>query len=164
MEEKILFEAQKLIQHIRQDMNSKREIVLNMSPLINLCIGNIISSILFGSTFEKGDKKLELLNKTLDESFASYCSLKITLLNNFIWLRHLPIFGHFGVDERHRQNKIFERFFVEKLENHKKEFEANPNNDDDEPKDFLTAYLKGKVNARVISSDNEHVFSKLDAG
>lgn len=143
MEEKIMFEAKRLVASVREDMGTKMEIVTDLTMPVHLCVCSVISSILFGHTFEKDDQKFKLLTDTVNDNFKTLGSVTVLLLNSCPWLRHLPLFGHFGTDELLKQERIFRTFLTAELEHHKQEMENQ--NDDEEPKDFAAAYLKGTV-------------------
>jgi len=68
-------------------------------------------------------------------------SLPVTILNSYTWLRHIPLFGHFGVDAMDKQRDTFVAFMMSVLQQHKDELK-NQLDEDDEPTDFVAAYLK----------------------
>lgn len=72
MEERILIEAKKLSQSLVDQLNAKNEVILDLALPLQYCMGNIISSILFGYAFEKGDKRFEFLKETLDENLRVF--------------------------------------------------------------------------------------------
>lgn len=142
MEDKIMAEARKLSSYLLEECQASGQAVLDLSMPLQLCVGNIIASMVFGHTFERGDPKFTLLKQTLEENFHLLTTPAVVLLNSFPWLRHIPLFGHFGVDDLLKQEEVFTTFLKGELEAHKDELKNQP--DDEEPTDFAAAYLKGK--------------------
>lgn len=141
MEERILAEAKKLSADLIREMKSEDRVVLDLALPLQLCVGNIIFSILFGHTFDTGNKEFEFIKETLDENFKLIASPKVLLMNSIPWLRHLPLFGHFGFDEMIKHDEIVRGFLTKEVERHCKELDQEEN---EEPTDFIDAYLKGK--------------------
>lgn len=132
-------EAKKFSASLLEDMGSSGNVVLDMATPIQFCVGNIICSILLGRTFDKGDPTFTLVKNTLDDHFRIIASAKILLVNSFPWLHRVPLFGHFGMDELKHHDEIVRGFITAEMERHIKGF-----NEDEEPSDFIEAYLKGR--------------------
>lgn len=146
MEDKIMTEARRLSSYLQEECKGNDgQVVLDLSMPLQLCVGNIIASIVFGHTFERGDPKFALLKKIIEENFHLLNTALIVVLNSYPWLRYIPLFGHFGVDDLRQRGDIFSGFLKAELDAHKDELK-NRLDDDDEPTDFVEAYLKGKGN------------------
>jgi len=157
MEEKIMAQAKTFSASLQEDMDTEGRVVLDLGMPIQLCVGNIICSILFGRAFEKGDKQFALMKETLDENFKLISSLKITLVNSYPWLRHVPLFGHFGMDDMMKHDVVIRGFIVSELEKHMQELEEK-GKQEEEPTDFITAYLQ-EIKRRERQGEDMSYFS-----
>lgn len=141
MEEKILAEIKILLRSIDEFvtmMNVKEKPMDNLDEELELCVGNVISSLLVGRTYPKNDPVFRMLKSNLNYMFKLVFSFKFVALLYFPWLRNVPFFGHFGLDEISSTNETIIGIIKNELENHKEEI-----NFEEEATDFTFAYLKG---------------------
>lgn len=143
MGDRILAEVKKMSSYLLDECKGSGQAVLDLSMLLKLCVSNIIALIVFGHSFERGDPKFALVQRTVQDNFLLLNTPAIALLNSYPWIRHIPLFGHFGVDDLTKQEEILNGFLNDEVEAHKEKLK-NRLEDDDEPSDFVDAYLKGK--------------------
>lgn len=141
MEKKIAEETEKLLQQLENKFGSSKSKTISVKKDLELCVGNIISSILVGHTYEPNDPTFVQLKQSIEEITQIFSSAKIQMLNNCFLLRFVPLFGHFGFDEMSKQNDIFLDILINELKAHKEKMNESTAT---EPDDFATAYLMGK--------------------
>lgn len=138
MEEKILVETQKLLNAIQNRMQGELSKVISVQGDLELCIGNIISSLLVGRVYEEGNSTFRRLKNVLERKNETLMNSTVLLMNSFPWLRFMPFFMHFGFDDIQKEKQEFLEIIQEELDRHKRDFNATA-----EPTDFTAAYLQG---------------------
>lgn len=140
MEEKVECETAKLIVEIEHILERHDGKCVNILPLLEICVGNIISSVLLGRNYDFHDAKFLKLKHGLDQIGILLTNFSNTLLESFPWLRFLPFYGRLGFDELIRENDNVLKFLSSEIEEHKSDIGRNM-----EPTDFTEAYLLGKI-------------------
>lgn len=139
MEEKVAMQTDNFREMIEEKLQKSSNNVIDIRGDLELCVGNIISSLLVGHTFESSnDPTLVKLKSLMSENFRLLLQLKTLLLQSFHWLKFVPLFNRFGYDEFKRQNAAFHEVIRDELKKHKRDLEL-----DEEPNDFTSAYLQG---------------------
>lgn len=148
MEDKILSEIEHFIDSIEQHLMQFKYKNLNIKSHLNVCLGNIISSVMVGHRYTNDDPTFVRLNETLEKFFKDLGSLKVQLLNSFTFLQYVPLFNHFGFDDLKMINENLIEILNDELENHKRNFVEGIA----QPTDFTSAYLQGTCAFTVTST------------
>lgn len=141
MEEKVTNEAEKFVKAIEKKLNgssSSKSKVMSVKEDLELCIGNIISSLVVGRTYESGDPTFLRIKYNINKNFETLGSPIVFSLSSLPWLRFIPFFNSFGLDKIKSQLQHINEILLEEVEKHKKEIEETT-----EPTDFTAAYLQG---------------------
>lgn len=138
MEERVKSEAEKLVKAIEQKLGGQKNKVMSIDEDLKLCVGSIISSLIVGRTYELGDPTFEKLKYYIKKNFATFGRLSVTYLSSMPWLRFIPLFNHFGLDDLKDEKENILGLIRDEVEKHKKEIEETT-----EPNDFTAAYLLG---------------------
>lgn len=101
MEAKVNIELDRLLEY----MGARAR--LDPAAPLTVCIGSIIASVAIGERYGyENDTCFERMIAANTEMFEAMQSLAILLLNNMAWLRHVPLFGHFGLDRVQRAELV----------------------------------------------------------
>jgi len=71
MEEKILNQTKQLLTTLEELLGSNEVELVDLNQPIQLCVGNIISDVIFGYSFHKNDERLATINHVMDEVWLS---------------------------------------------------------------------------------------------
>lgn len=146
MEEKVTNEAEKLLKAVENKLHGSKSETINIKSDLELCIGNIISSLVVGRTYEPDDPSFLKLKRLINENFQTLGTVLAVILNTFPWLRFIPLFNHFGYDIMESQKVQLSEIFLHDIEIHKKEIEETA-----EPNDFTAIYLQGTFLSEIFS-------------
>uniref|UniRef100_A0A914VPX5 Cytochrome P450 n=1 Tax=Plectus sambesii TaxID=2011161 RepID=A0A914VPX5_9BILA len=138
MEERVMEEVREMCSKISADLGPQGKApAVDFASYLDVCIGSIINTILFGYRFE-GDKLPEFfsLKNMLDKHMRLSGSPLAILFIMFPFLRHFPPFR--SVYSHMVYNRIsLWKFFTEQIQEHEKDFDANA-----EPVDYVQAFLR----------------------
>lgn len=140
MEEKIEFETAKLVTALDRILAGNDWKSVHFQPLLEICVGNIISSIVFGKTYDFDDAKFLTLKHGLDKILDLVMCVPNRLLESFPWLRFIPFYGRLGYDELMMENDKIIHFLSSQIAEHKSNVGRSF-----EPDDFTEAYLLGTI-------------------
>lgn len=144
MEEKVLDETEKLIQSIFTKLDGSKNAIIKIQSDLELCVGNIISSVIVGRTYQPGDPTFLAIKHSIDENFRLLASVRLRILNNYPFLRFIPLFDHFGFDDLKRTSEKFTNIIESEMNAHKEELKNSSN-----VNDFTAAYLQG-TSAKLV--------------
>ena len=104
MEAKINTDIDRLLAHVDSaSTDGGRTTRLNPEHPLSVCVASVISNVIIGERYEytkpSAFTRLHALNKEFLEAFLKPTTM---LLNVQPWLRHLPVFEHFGFNELKR--------------------------------------------------------------
>lgn len=137
MEDRVTTQTEKLLHAIENSLHGANSKVIPVQCHLDLCVANIMSSLLVGQVYEKDDPIYIKLMSILDKNFETL-GFTIFVLNKYPWLRHIPLFNHFGFDDIKKQRTDFFNIIQNQFEKHKKELDEFA-----EPTDFTASYLQG---------------------
>lgn len=138
MEEKITVECVKLTAEVDKNLDGLKEKSLNLKPMLDVCVGSVISSLVLGHSYDFDDVKFVELKHAMDRTMDLLAHPSILMLDSFPWLRFIPFYGRLGYDEMIMVNRKFLNMISAEIADHKKNIDHNL-----EPTDFTEAYLLG---------------------
>jgi cytochrome P450 len=151
-----MIEVEKLINWIDDDIKENRhDSSLDLELPLQFCVGNIISSIVLGHSFEKDDPHFVHLKEIVDENFRLLSDPKTGFLQAFPWFRFVPYLKRISnYDAFCRLDKIFRKFLDGEIEWNKKNVDMEK-----DATNYTTAYLK-ELNKRQTSEESTGSFSE----
>ncbi|XP_069069006.1 cytochrome P450 2J4-like [Pleurodeles waltl] len=150
LEARIQEEAQSFVEFFAMTKGKS----LDPSPAIVHSVSNVISAVVFGHRFSRGDKEFHQLIKANDDIESKLVSAWANLYDAFPWLmRHLPG-PHQDI---FRSNAFLEEFIKKEIQSHK------ANGAPEEPQDLID-YYQAKISREshdVASTFDEHNMIRL---
>ena len=157
MEAKINDDIDRLLAHWETRCRDGR---FQLNPTMNLsvCLASIISNIAIGERYSyENDAQFAHLQKTNSEFFEVFLRFSTTMLNAYPWLRYVPLFEHFGLDEMARCNAQFETYFMPLIDKWRRRVDDEPIDTGDEPDNFTHAYLR-EIRRRRLAGEKDDGF------
>ncbi|VDM50315.1 unnamed protein product [Toxocara canis] len=139
---------------ITDTLSIKIEIMSIHLP-IAFCVGNIIQDLVLGMNYEFGDKNFLRFKKLIDSTLADVASVQMLMVDSYPWMRFfLPTYYRY-----YRNGFALQKFFLEHIDEHEKHVSS----DDEEPTDFIDAYIK-EMRRRVAYGYYNKISLALNAG
>ena len=66
---------------------------VNPEEPIALAVTNVISQLMWGESFERGDPDIAKIRDAVSRAQDSFVSPGALVLTSYPWLRHIPLFG-----------------------------------------------------------------------
>lgn len=131
--------------------NLQQTLTTDLHLPIAFCVGNIIQDLVLGKNYEFGDQEFLQLRKLIDSTLKDFNSIPMLLVDRYPFIRFfLPTYY------RYRRNGFaLQQFFLKHIDEHEKAL-LTSGNIDDEPRDFIDAYLK-----HMIRYTEEKQYSKI---
>ncbi|EFO25368.1 cytochrome P450 [Loa loa] len=142
MEQKIRYYADILIQHLKKQIASTglKSAVTDLHLPITFCVGNIIHDLVLGKNYVYGDQEFLRFKKLIDSILKDFVSVPMLLVDRYPLVRFLlPTYYRYC-----KNGFALQRFFLKHIDEHEKRI-INSTNKDDEPNDFIDAYLKNMI-------------------
>ena len=120
----------------------------------------IISNIVISERYSYDDNaEFAHLQKTTSAFFEAFLRFSTTMLNAHPWLRHVPLFGHFGLDELAWCNAQYETYFMPLIDKWRQRVECDEPIDatTDEPDNFTHAFLR-EIRRRRLAGEKADGF------
>lgn len=156
MQQRVLDEVSGMIEDIQKGIAEKAD-EQNIPRLIDIAVGSIINSLMFGYRFRaEHEHEFSILKKHLD-TFIKCVSSPFVLIgfDRPNLLRNLPVFKHYW-DAMLKANRGFFDFFDRQIEQHRKEIDFES---DSQPTDYVEAFLREQ--AKQDTEGEQHYFSTI---
>ncbi|VIO93719.1 Uncharacterized protein BM_BM2557 [Brugia malayi] len=153
MEQKIRYYADTLIQHLKKEIAASglKTAVIDLHLPITFCVGNIIHDLVLGKNYEYGDKEFLRFKKLIDSTLKDFVSIPMLLVDRYPIIRFLlPTYYRYC-----KNGFALQRFFLKHIDEHEKAIITSTDKDD-EPNDFIDAYLKN-----MIKYTEQRVYNKI---
>lgn len=134
MEDKIGKEIDILINNINELIDMNEPSGINIILALKFCVGNIITSLVFGKTFPIGDSEFDHYQKSIDENFRLLN--KAQLLTHFPFLRYITPDGC-NYNKIVRNALLVSKFLQKEIKEHWEDVKNSA-----EITDFTHAYIK----------------------
>jgi len=125
-----------LVAEVEKSLTSQSGNSVNIKPLLDVCVGSVISSVVLGHPYDYDDSKFLQLKRGMDRTIQLLAHVSVLLLDSFPWLRFIPFYGRLGYDEMMAENDQVLKMLSGEIKNHKSEIGLNM-----EPTDYTEAYL-----------------------
>ncbi|KAM3719412.1 3-ketosteroid oxygenase [Dirofilaria immitis] len=143
MEQKIRHYANTLIQHLRKQLGANgllKTAITDLNLPITFCVGNIIHDLVLGKNYEYGDQEFLRFKKLIDSTLKDFVSIPMLLVDRYPIVRFLlPTYYRYC-----KNGFELQRFFLKHIDEHEKAIITSTSKND-EPKDFIDAYLKNMI-------------------
>ncbi|KAI1705045.1 cytochrome p450 domain-containing protein [Ditylenchus destructor] len=156
MQERVLDEISSFIKSLSEEVGASVSKEIRLDHHIDVAVGSIINSVLFGYRFVGENlEEFFVIKALMKELFASFGDYRIapTLLNPHLFHK-LPIFGT-ALDKLRTCMRKLDGFFENQIVEHEKEIDFETNSS---PTDFVEAFLR---EARKRDEEGfEHTFTR----
>uniref|UniRef100_A0A8R1XRW5 Cytochrome P450 n=1 Tax=Onchocerca volvulus TaxID=6282 RepID=A0A8R1XRW5_ONCVO len=142
MEQKIRHYTDILIQQLRKQIGASglETTITDLHLPITFCVGNIIHDLVLGKNYEYGDQEFLRFKKLIDSILKDFVSIPMLVVDRYPVVRFLlPTYYRFC-----KNGFALQRFFLKHIEEHEKAIITSTSKDD-EPNDFIDAYLKNMI-------------------
>ncbi|KAH7700677.1 Protein CYP-33C1, partial [Aphelenchoides avenae] len=156
MQQRVLDEVSGMIEDIQKGIAEKAD-EQNIPRLIDIAVGSIINSLMFGYRFRaEHEHEFSILKKHLDTFIKCVSSPFVLIgLDRPNLLRKLPVFKPHW-DAMLQANRGFFDFFDRQIEHHRKEIDFES---DSQPTDYVEAFLREQ--AKQDAEGGQHYFSTI---
>ncbi|CAJ0932160.1 unnamed protein product, partial [Mesorhabditis belari] len=133
MAEKILIQAETLVNHLKERIGDKQQTRLNPHHPLAFCVGNIIHDLIIGRTYPYGDSEFERFKFLIDSTLKDVASWQMQMVDSYPFLAEF-----FSLFRRYKKNGFaLQQFFLDEIERHDENL-----SEDGDPRDFMEAYLR----------------------
>ena len=153
-----------MLEGILKDVNSKHPTEVNIIPIFEITVSNIINQILFGFSYHSEAGKLEfarykdVIARHMQMGFSPSCLLGLTFPRS---VRFLP-FIKGNMDLLVNDYKFLTDYCSEQIEKHRAEMASPDYNSEDDPKDYVEAYLREAPNKPDSFTDIQLINNLFD--
>ncbi|EJW87451.1 hypothetical protein WUBG_01636 [Wuchereria bancrofti] len=158
MEQKIRYYADTLIQHLKKEIadSGLKTAVTDLHLPITFCVGNIIHDLVLGKNYEYGDKEFLRFKKLIDSTLKDITSIPVRQYSNVTCgpLSNYPV-SVANILSLLQKWFCTTAVFLKHIDEHEKAIITSTNKDD-EPNDFIDAYLKN-----MIKYTEQRVYNKI---
>ncbi|VDM98660.1 unnamed protein product [Thelazia callipaeda] len=142
MEQRIRHYTDALIQHLYQQGTA----LINLHLPIAFCVGNIIQDLVLGKNYQYGDEEFLRFKRLIDSTLKDFASIPMLLVDRYPFLRFLlPTYYRYC-----KNGFALQKFFLKHINEHERKITASLR-EDDEPNDFIDAYLRNLINKITLA-------------
>ena len=144
-----------MLEGIFQNVNSKHPTEVNIIPIFEITVSNILNQILFGFAYHKENEKLEFarykdaIARHMHMVFSLPCLLGLTFPRS---IRFLPYIKG-NMDLLMSNYEILTGYCNEQIKKHRAQMTSPDYNSEDDPKDYVDAYLREARNKPASFND-----------